>query len=169
MAQIDLGRILPIFRGIYVNTINYEKLDIVYYKGSSYVANSNMRGIAPDSTVTSNTWQLVASIDNQQLANVQQSVLDNIAASGSLNVNDLQAGRFEAETIILSGSDLSSTVSAVADLEARLAAAEQKIKTMQYQIETLEQHDNETGTALTDIADEIIALQDRMTALENKK
>ena len=169
MAQIDLGRILPIFRGIYVNTTNYEKLDIVYYKGSSYVANSNMRGIAPDSTASGNTWQLVASIDNQQLANVQQSVLDSIAASGSLNVNDLQAGRFEAETIILSGSDLSSTVSAVADLEARLAAAEQKIKTMQYRIETLEQHDNETGAALTDIADEIIALQDRVTALENKK
>lgn len=169
MAQIDLGRILPIFRGIYANTINYEKLDIVYYKGSSYVANSNMKGIAPDSTASNNTWQLVASIDNQQLANVQQSVLDSIAASGSLNVNDLQAGRFEAETIILSGSDLSSTVSAVADLQARLAAAEQKIKTMQYRIETLEQHDNETGTALTDIADEIIALQDRVTALENKK
>ena len=169
MAQIDLGRILPIFRGIYVNTTNYEKLDIVYYKGSSYVANSNMRGIAPDSTGVNNTWQLVASIDNQQLANVQQSVLDNIATSGSLSVNDLHAGRFEAETIILSGSDLSSTVSAVADLEARLAAAEQKIKTMQYRIETLEQHDNETGTALTDIADEIIALQDRVTALENKK
>ena len=169
MAQIDLGRILPIFRGIYVNTTNYEKLDIVYYKGSSYVANSNMKGIAPDSTASNNTWQLVASIDNQQLAHVQQSVLDNIAASGSLNVNDLHAGRFEAETIILSGSDLSSTVSAVADLEARLAAAEQKIKTMQYRIETLEQHDNETGTALTDIADEIIALQDRVTALENKK
>lgn len=169
MAQIDLGRILPIFRGIYANTINYEKLDIVYYKGSSYVANSNMKGIAPDSTASNNTWQLVASIDNQQLANVQQSVLDSIAASGSLNVNDLQAGRFEAETIILSGSDLSSTVSAVADLQARLAAAEQKIKTMQYRIETLEQHDTETGTALTDIADEIIALQDRVTALENKK
>ena len=169
MAQIDLGRILPIFRGIYVNTTNYEKLDIVYYKGSSYVANSNMKGIAPDSTASGNTWQLVASIDNQQLANVQQSVLDSIASSGSLNVNDLQAGRFEAETIILSGSDLSSTVSAVADLEARLAAAEQKIKTMQYRIETLEQHDNETGAALTDIADEIIALQDRVTALENKK
>ena len=169
MAQIDLGRILPIFRGIYVNTTNYEKLDIVYYKGSSYVANSNMKGIAPDSTASSNTWQLVASIDNQQLAHVQQSVLDNIATSGSLSVNDLHAGRFEAETIILSGSDLSSTVSAVADLEARLAAAEQKIKTMQYQIETLEQHDSETGTALTDIADEIIALQDRVTALENKK
>ena len=169
MAQIDLGRILPIFRGIYVNTTNYEKLDIVYYKGSSYVANSNMKGIAPDSTASNNTWQLVASIDNQQLAHVQQSVLDNIAASGSLNVNDLHAGRFEAETIILSGSDLSSTVSAVADLEARLAAAEDKIQTMQWHIETLEQHDNETGTALTDIADEIIALQDRVTALENKK
>lgn len=57
----------------------------------------------------------------------------------------------------------------MADLETRLAAAEDKIKTMQWRIETLEQHDNETGTALTDIADEIIALQDRVTALENKK
>ena len=169
MAQIDLGRILPIFRGIYVNTINYEKLDIVYYKGSSYVANSNMKGIAPDSTASNNTWQIVASIDNQQLAHVQQSVLDNIATSGSLSVNDLQAGRFEAETIILSGSDLSSTVSAVADLEARLAAAEDKIERMQWSIDELTQHDSETGTALTDIADEIIALQDRVTALENKK
>ena len=169
MAQIDLGRILPVFKGKYNELTQYEKLDIVYYKGSSYVANSNMKGIAPDSTSSSNTWQLVASIDNQQLANVQQSVLDNIATSGSLNVNNLQAGRFEAETIILSGSDLNSTVSAVADLEARLAAAEQKIKTMQWRIETLEQHDTETGTSLTDIADEIIALQDRVTALENKK
>lgn len=159
MAQIDLGRILPIFRGIYVNTINYEKLDIVYYKGSSYVANSNMKGIAPDSTASGNTWQLVASIDKQQLANVQQSVLDNIAKSG----------RLEVETIILSGSDLSSTVSAVADLEARLAAAEDKIKTMQWQIETLEQHDIQTGEQFTDLSNEIIALQDRVTALENKK
>lgn len=169
MAQIDLGRILPVFKGKYNELTQYEKLDIVYYKGSSYVANSNMKGIAPDSTGTSNTWQLVASIDNQQLAHVQQSVLDNIATSGSLNVNDLHAGRFEAETIILSGSDLSSTVSAVADLEARLAAAEQKIKTMQWSIDELTQHDSETGTALTDISDEIIALQDRVTALENKK
>ena len=169
MAQIDLGRILPVFKGKYNELTQYEKLDIVYYKGSSYVANSNMKGIAPDSTVSGNTWQLVASIDNQQLANVQQLVLDSIAASGSLNVNDLQAGRLEAETIILIGSDLSSTVSVVADLEARLAAAEQKIKTMQYRIETLEQHDSETGAALTDVADEIIALQDRVTALENKK
>ena len=159
MAQIDLGRILPIFRGIYVNTINYEKLDIVYYKGSSYVANSNMKGIAPDSTETNNTWQLVASIDNQQLANVQQQILDNIATSG----------RLEVETIILSGSDLSSTVSAVADLEARLAAAEDKIQTMQWHIETLEQHDTQTGEQFTDMANEIIALQDRVTALENKK
>lgn len=64
MAQIDLGRILPIFKGLYTNTTQYEKLDIVYYKGSSYVANSSMRGIAPDSTTSSNTWQLVASVDN---------------------------------------------------------------------------------------------------------
>ena len=159
MAQIDLGRILPVFKGKYNELTQYEKLDIVYYKGSSYVANSNMKGIAPDSTASNNTWQLVASIDNQQLANVQQQILDNIATSG----------RLEVETIILSGSDLSSTVSAVADLETRLAAAEEKIQSMQWHIETLEQHDKETETALMDFGDNIIALQDRVTALENKK
>lgn len=167
MAQIDLGRILPIFRGIYVNTINYEKLDIVYYKGSSYVANSNMKGIAPDSAGTSNTWQLVASIDNQQLANVQQSVLDSIAASGSLNV-----GRVETETIILGGTDLSSTVSSVTDLNTRMPEAEKKIVSMQGEIDTLNLHDEQTGTQLEDMANEIIALQDRVAALEqaiNKK
>lgn len=141
MAQIDLGRILPIFRGIYVNTINYEKLDIVYYKGSSYVANSNMKGIAPDSTASGNTWQLVASIDNQQLANVQQSVLDSIAASGSLNV-----GRLETEAIILGGTDLSSTVSSVVDLNTRMPEAEKKIVSMQGEIDTLNLHDEQTGT-----------------------
>lgn len=167
MAQIDLGRILPIFRGIYVNTINYEKLDIVYYKGSSYVANSNMKGIAPDSAETSNTWQLVASIDNQQLANVQQSVLDSIAASGSLNV-----GRVETETIILGGTDLSSTVSSVVDLNTRMPEAEKKIVSMQREIDTLNLHDEQTGTQFEDMANEIIALQDRVAALEqaiNKK
>lgn len=167
MAQINLGRILPIFRGIYVNTINYEKLDIVYYKGSSYVANSNMKGIAPDSTGTSNTWQLVASIDNQQLANVQQSVLDSIAASGSLNV-----GRVETEAIILGGTDLSSTVSSVVDLNTRMPEAEKKIVSMRGEIDTLNQHDEQTGVQLEDMANEIIALQDRVAALEqaiNKK
>lgn len=163
MAQIDLGRILPIFRGIYVNTINYEKLDIVYYKGSSYVANSNMKGIAPDSTASNNTWQLVASIDNQQLANVQQSVLDSIAASGDLNV-----GRLETETIILGGSNLSSTVSAVDDMKPRLATAEDKIERMGWSVTDLEKHDKETGEALMDLSNEIIALQDRVTALEAK-
>lgn len=167
MAQIDLGRILPIFRGIYVNTINYEKLDIVYYKGSSYVANSNMKGIAPDSEGTSNTWQLVASIDNQQLANVQQSVLDSIAASGSLNV-----GRVETEAIILGGTDLSSTVSSVTDLNTRMPEAEKKIVSMQREIDTLNLHDEQTGIQFEDMANEIITLQDRVAALEqaiNKK
>lgn len=159
MAQIDLGRILPVFKGKYNELTQYEKLDIVYYKGSSYVANSNMKGIAPDSTASGNTWQLVASIDNQQLAHVQQQILDNIATNG----------RLEVETIILSGSDLSSTVSAVADLQARLAAAEDKIERMQWSIDELTQHDAQTGEQLTDISDEIIALQDRVTALENKK
>lgn len=167
MAQIDLGRILPIFRGIYVNTINYEKLDIVYYKGSSYVANSNMKGIAPDSSESGNTWQLVASIDNQQMANLQQAVLDSIAASGSLNV-----GRLETEAIILGGTDLSSTVSSVTDLNTRMPEAEKKINTMQGEIDTLNLHDEQTGTQLEDMANEIIALQDRVAALEqaiNKK
>lgn len=55
--QFNLGRILPIFRGQYVNTATYYPLDIVYFNGSSYVCKQTARNVLPTNTVY---WQIVA-------------------------------------------------------------------------------------------------------------
>lgn len=55
--QYNLGRILPIFRGQYINTATYTPLDIVYFNGSSYVCKQTSRNVLPTNTIY---WQIVA-------------------------------------------------------------------------------------------------------------
>lgn len=57
MAQYNLGRFLPIFKGQYSSSIQYLPLDIVYYGGSSYVCKSTSRNHVPTNTTY---WQIVA-------------------------------------------------------------------------------------------------------------
>ena len=58
MAQIDIGKIKPVFKGTYDNSTAYVLDDIVYYNGSSYVAKTSTTGNLP----TDNTkWNLLAS------------------------------------------------------------------------------------------------------------
>lgn len=57
MAQINIGRILPIFKGNWVSTTKYTKLDVVYYNGSSYVALADNTNTTPRNSMP---WQLVA-------------------------------------------------------------------------------------------------------------
>ena len=57
MSTYDIGRIGLNIRGDYDATAEYEKLDVVYYNGSSYVAKGEGTGIAPDNA---NMWQLLA-------------------------------------------------------------------------------------------------------------
>jgi hypothetical protein len=58
MAQIDIGKIKPVFRGSYDNSTAYVLDDIVYYNGSSYVAKTSTTGNLP----TDNTkWNVLAS------------------------------------------------------------------------------------------------------------
>ena len=59
MAQLTIGRILPIFKGDWSSATTYSKLDIVYYNGSSYVAKTSSTGQAP--ILPSDYWMLVAS------------------------------------------------------------------------------------------------------------
>lgn len=56
--QINLGRVLPVFRGEWNSTATYTKLDIVYYGGSSYVAKGVSTGKYPDSETT--YWGIVS-------------------------------------------------------------------------------------------------------------
>lgn len=48
MAVYNLGKILPNFRGEWDPTTNYEKLDVVYFEGSSYMAISDNINKRPD-------------------------------------------------------------------------------------------------------------------------
>lgn len=56
MAQINIGRILPIFRGNWDSTTNYTKLDVVYYDNSSYVALADNTNTTPRNSMP---WQLL--------------------------------------------------------------------------------------------------------------
>ena len=58
MAQINIGRVLPIFVGDWNNSSIYSKLDVVLYNGSSWVAVETNSGETPDESAAD--WQLAA-------------------------------------------------------------------------------------------------------------
>ena len=58
MAQIDIGKIKPVFRGSYDNSTAYVLDDIVYYNGSSYVAKTSTTGNLPTDATK---WNVLAS------------------------------------------------------------------------------------------------------------
>ena len=58
MAQINIGRVLPIFVGDWNNSSIYSKLDVVLYNGSSWVAVESNSGVTPDESAAD--WQLAA-------------------------------------------------------------------------------------------------------------
>ncbi len=58
MAQIDIGKIKPVFRGTYDGSTAYVLDDIVYYSGSSYVAKTSTTGNLPTDTTK---WNVLAS------------------------------------------------------------------------------------------------------------
>lgn len=58
MAEVIIGRILPMFKGNWNERNTYQKLDIVFYNGSSYVSQySNNTNNNPSS---SDRWQVMA-------------------------------------------------------------------------------------------------------------
>ena len=58
MAQINIGRILPIFKGDWNSNAIYSKLDVVLYSGSSWVALAENSGEVPDTSAVD--WEMVA-------------------------------------------------------------------------------------------------------------
>ena len=62
MSEVKLGRVAPIYKGVYDETTAYNALDIVYYNGRSYMAKQDTKGnVLPTGTGTDNDyWGLVA-------------------------------------------------------------------------------------------------------------
>ena len=58
MSEVKLGRVAPIYKGVYDETTAYNSLDIVELNGSSYIARKSVTGVTPGTDDTS--WGLIA-------------------------------------------------------------------------------------------------------------
>lgn len=102
MAQINLGRILPVFKGNWNSTVQYEKLDIVYYGGSSFVAKQASKGNAPGTTegYEDDYWIIVSRggtfdyLTEDQIYNLAIQISDVIADEESLVRGELGDNRY---------------------------------------------------------------------------
>ena len=106
MATIDIGKIKPVFKGTYDNSVSYVLDDIVYYNGSSYVAKTSTTGNLPTDTTK---WNILASgsggIWNSSLSlgTAGQVVKVNSGASalefGTLSSDYVKIGTYSANNV----------------------------------------------------------------------
>lgn len=67
MAKQILGKVVPIAKGEYNSSTQYEILDIVTHNGSSYIAKTNVKGQTPTNTTY---WQLLAKVGDKPVYGV---------------------------------------------------------------------------------------------------
>lgn len=93
MAVYNLGRICPVFRGNFLLVRSYQKLDVVLWQGSSYVALQDCQGKIPSQYP--DYWQVVASsatyssFTDEEKEQVASDILAQISATGTLELNSL--------------------------------------------------------------------------------
>lgn len=93
-----LGRVQPNYRGTYDSGATYNKLDYVFYQGSSFICKTNgVIGIAP---TNSGYWQQVASKGDQGIQGYTGS-FGTPSASASI----LPTGSDPTATVVASGPD----------------------------------------------------------------
>ena len=84
MKVKDLGRVVPLFRGVYNPEIEdgYEVLDMVYTDGATWVSLIDNPTDTPSDE--SNQWQVVcrAMINDEQIQEIEDAVLEIIAQQG---------------------------------------------------------------------------------------
>lgn len=84
MANYNLGRILPDYRGDWSSSYNYFVMDVVYYQGSSYVAKSNIPAGGANPSTNSN-WQIIAmkgELSGTLTPEQEQVIINAIMAQG---------------------------------------------------------------------------------------
>lgn len=60
VATQNIGRVCVVHKGNYSSTITYEKLDIVYHNGYSYLAKQSSKGQTPVANASTDYWALLA-------------------------------------------------------------------------------------------------------------
>ena len=96
MAQINIGRILPIFKGDWDNSTTYSKLDVVLYNGCSWVATAENSGETPDTSANDwimvakgGSWEDFSAQEKQDLIDALIPYVDNISiVEGTNTYND---------------------------------------------------------------------------------
>lgn len=77
--MIDAGKVMPIPKGTYAAGTTYERLDIVTYEGSSYIAKTSTTGNLPTNTTY---WQLYAQgASSNSPTYVQGAIIEPIVIS----------------------------------------------------------------------------------------
>lgn len=93
MAVYNLGRICPVFRGDFLLVRSYQKLDVVLWQGSSYVALQDCQGKIPSQYP--DFWQAVAlsasysGYTDEEKEQVASDILAQIQQTGTLELNSL--------------------------------------------------------------------------------
>ena len=92
-TQVNIGRILPIFKGDWDDATTYQKLDIALYDGSSWVALRQNTNVTP-STNASSDWLMIASKgtwgdlseeEKEELVEALVPYVDNISITEGIN------------------------------------------------------------------------------------
>lgn len=100
MAQINLGRVVPIYKGWWASNKEYQKLDVVYHGGSSFLAKTTSIGEEPivDETVEDAYWVMLSkggsfeNLTEEQIQGIADQVSETVASdldmvSGELGSN----------------------------------------------------------------------------------
>lgn len=158
MANYNLGRVLPIFRGEYEVGTTYNKLDVVYVEGhGSYVAKTTLSSVQPETHP--DQWQIIAkditSQEVEQLFNENEEIR-NQAVQNLINgaEQDIQDAINEMKT----------------QVEQELNAMEGEINSKLIEIDNEKNTFHNQGQALLadQTADYAAREEARETRLENK-
>lgn len=111
MAKTNLGRVSIISRGKYSSATKYERLDIVSYQGSSYIAKQDCTGVVPTNTAY---WDLIA--EKGETGKTDVSIAKNLNSADLWEMSGRMittGGKYASTTIATTSSFIPEEVQAI--------------------------------------------------------
>ncbi len=145
------GRVLPIFRGDYLDNVVYENPDIVLYNNSSYVAKTTTIGNPPPTDALSDdNWQMVAKgiIDADVSASIvrfsenESESMENIESGEKLEVG---FGKLRKALILLFGHYVNKATASILG-HVKLSNSAAITKAGEYALDAIEKNAAIEGT-----------------------
>ena len=103
MAQINLGRVVPIYRGWWASNKEYQKLDIVYHGGSSFLAKTTSMGQEPkvEDGSEDTYWVMLSkggsfeNLTEEQIQGIAEQVSETVASNLNVVRGELGDNRYD--------------------------------------------------------------------------